>query len=131
MSRGCGLLSTASSPPLRRLILYGANNIDVPVKSYPKLFFEEVLHPFYIFQILSIALWMYEKYFYYAGDLEESHHHWVFDVLVHNTHYTHTHTHTYTHTCTHMHTHTHTHTHIHHTPHTHTHTHTHTQESLC
>ncbi|KAL5492024.1 hypothetical protein EMCRGX_G017412 [Ephydatia muelleri] len=59
-----GLLSREHAD---RLILYGANNIDVPVKSYPKLFFEEVLHPFYIFQILSIALWMYEKYFYYAG----------------------------------------------------------------
>ena len=70
MQRGrCGQWAWSSVDDFHpRLALYGANNIDVPVKSYQVLFIEEILHPFYIFQILSIALWMYEKYFYYAGD---------------------------------------------------------------
>ena len=50
-----------------RLCLYGPNSINVPVKSYHVLFVEEVLHPFYMFQLLSISLWMYEHYYSYAG----------------------------------------------------------------
>lgn len=30
---------------------YGSNDINVPVKPYHVLFIEEVLHPFYIFQV--------------------------------------------------------------------------------
>uniref|UniRef100_A0A4W3IYZ7 ATPase cation transporting 13A2 n=1 Tax=Callorhinchus milii TaxID=7868 RepID=A0A4W3IYZ7_CALMI len=47
--------------------VYGPNIIDVPVKPYFTLLVEEVLNPFYIFQILSIALWMAETYYYYAA----------------------------------------------------------------
>lgn len=47
--------------------IYGPNVIDVPVKSYLRLLVEEVLNPFYIFQIFSIILWMYDKYYYYAA----------------------------------------------------------------
>ncbi|XP_072442697.1 polyamine-transporting ATPase 13A2 isoform X5 [Chiloscyllium punctatum] len=47
--------------------LYGPNVIDVPVKSYFRLLIEEVLNPFYIFQIFSIILWITEQYYYYAG----------------------------------------------------------------
>ncbi len=32
-------------------LLYGPNTIDVEVKSYIKLLFQEVLNPFYIFQV--------------------------------------------------------------------------------
>ncbi|XP_067382763.1 cation-transporting ATPase 13A2 isoform X1 [Channa argus] len=46
--------------------IYGPNLIDVPVKSYMKLLFEEVLNPFYMFQIFSITLWMIDHYFFYA-----------------------------------------------------------------
>ena len=34
-----------------RLAQYGANSIDVPVKSYHVLLIEEILHPFYIFEV--------------------------------------------------------------------------------
>ena len=34
-----------------RLLHYGPNDIDVPVKPYHTLFVDEVLHPFYIFQV--------------------------------------------------------------------------------
>ncbi|XP_065141873.1 polyamine-transporting ATPase 13A2 isoform X1 [Paramisgurnus dabryanus] len=47
--------------------IFGTNIIDVPVKSYLQLLFEEVLNPFYIFQLFSIILWMSDKYYYYAA----------------------------------------------------------------
>ncbi|XP_038579201.1 cation-transporting ATPase 13A2 isoform X1 [Micropterus salmoides] len=46
--------------------MYGLNLIDVPVKPYIKLLFEEVLNPFYVFQLFSITLWMIDHYFVYA-----------------------------------------------------------------
>eukprot|EP01132_Coremiostelium_polycephalum_P005014 gene5014-6243_t len=46
---------------------FGPNIIDVPLKSIPKLLLDEVLHPFFIFQIYSIGLWCAEAYYYYAG----------------------------------------------------------------
>ncbi|CAB1427291.1 unnamed protein product [Pleuronectes platessa] len=46
--------------------IYGSNLIDVPVKPYIKLLFEEVLNPFYVFQFFSITLWMIDDYYYYA-----------------------------------------------------------------
>ncbi|KAK7501877.1 hypothetical protein BaRGS_00006963 [Batillaria attramentaria] len=50
-----------------RLTIYGENAIDIEVKSYWRLFIEEVLTPFYIFQIASIILWLFDEYYYYAG----------------------------------------------------------------
>ncbi|NXG39999.1 AT132 ATPase, partial [Dromaius novaehollandiae] len=47
--------------------IYGANLIEVPVKSYPRLLVEEVLNPFYIFQVFSIVLWVCDAYYYYAA----------------------------------------------------------------
>ncbi|XP_034446104.1 cation-transporting ATPase 13A2 isoform X1 [Hippoglossus hippoglossus] len=49
-----------------RRLIYGSNLIDVPVKPYIKLLFEEVLNPFYVFQFFSITLWMIDNYYYYA-----------------------------------------------------------------
>ncbi|XP_055021515.1 cation-transporting ATPase 13A2 isoform X2 [Boleophthalmus pectinirostris] len=46
--------------------VYGSNLIDVPVKSYIQLLFEEVLNPFYIFQLASVCLWLSDHYYYYA-----------------------------------------------------------------
>jgi len=50
-----------------RLLHYGPNSLDVPVKPYHVLFVEEVLHPFYIFELLSVTFWMMDEYYYYAG----------------------------------------------------------------
>ncbi|NXC61782.1 AT132 ATPase, partial [Aleadryas rufinucha] len=47
--------------------IYGPNLIEVPVKSYPQLLVEEVLNPFYIFQVLSMVLWVCDAYYYYAA----------------------------------------------------------------
>ncbi|KAM3872209.1 polyamine-transporting ATPase 13A2 [Diretmus argenteus] len=46
--------------------VFGPNIIDVPVKSYLRLLVEEVLNPFYMFQVFSITLWMVDRYYYYA-----------------------------------------------------------------
>ncbi|GAB6022774.1 hypothetical protein CHUAL_006868 [Chamberlinius hualienensis] len=51
----------------QRLDLYGINSIGVEVKSYHKLLVEEVLNPFYIFQIFSILLWANDDYYYFAA----------------------------------------------------------------
>ena len=39
----------------------------MPVKPYHVLLVEEVLHPFFIFQLLSVAFWMADTYYYYSG----------------------------------------------------------------
>lgn len=46
---------------------YGLNSIEVEVKSYLRLLFEEILNPFYIFQIFACILWMNDQYYYYAS----------------------------------------------------------------
>ena len=46
--------------------IYGSNEIIVPIKSFIRLLFLEVLNPFYVFQILSFILWICDDYVYYA-----------------------------------------------------------------
>ena len=50
----------------QRRILMGDNLIDIASKSIPGLLMDEVLHPFYVFQIASILLWSVDDYYYYA-----------------------------------------------------------------
>ena len=52
-----------------RRILYGENSIEIKVKSYFVLFVEEVLNPFYIFQIFAVILWTCDDYFSYAASI--------------------------------------------------------------
>lgn len=49
-----------------RLDLFGYNKIEVQVKSYWTLFIEEVLNPFYFFQLFSVVLWLNDEYISYA-----------------------------------------------------------------
>ena len=46
--------------------IYGANEIVVPVKGFLTLLALEVLNPFYVFQLFSFCLWIYDDYYYYA-----------------------------------------------------------------
>lgn len=46
--------------------LFGKNVIEVVGKTTWQLLMDEVLHPFYIFQIASIVLWSIDDYYYYA-----------------------------------------------------------------
>ncbi|CCH60603.1 hypothetical protein TBLA_0D00950 [Henningerozyma blattae CBS 6284] len=50
-----------------RLIAFGKNSIDLKMKTTSEVLFQEVLHPFYVFQIFSIILWSLDEYYYYAG----------------------------------------------------------------
>ncbi|KAM4011812.1 LOW QUALITY PROTEIN: polyamine-transporting ATPase 13A2 [Anomaloglossus baeobatrachus] len=50
-----------------RKLIFGPNEIDVPIKSYGQLLIDEVLNPFYIFQVFSVVLWLCEGYYYYAA----------------------------------------------------------------
>lgn len=46
-----------------RTILFGRNVIEVAARGTFALLVDEVLHPFYIFQVLSIALWAFDDYY--------------------------------------------------------------------
>ena len=50
-----------------RLSMYGPNPIDVPVKPLYIILLQEVLRPFYIFQMFCTAVWLAEEYYYFAG----------------------------------------------------------------
>lgn len=50
-----------------RRIVYGNNEIDVPVQSIGVLLLLEVLNPFYIFQVFTLCVWFAEGYLYYTA----------------------------------------------------------------
>ncbi|KAJ7446163.1 hypothetical protein B0H11DRAFT_2085328 [Mycena galericulata] len=50
----------------QRLTLFGNNEVDIEGKSTVALLVDEVIHPFYVFQIASIILWSLDNYYYYA-----------------------------------------------------------------
>ncbi|KAJ6594005.1 Ca-transporting ATPase [Mycena capillaripes] len=50
----------------QRLTLFGKNEVDIEGKSTVSLLVDEVIHPFYVFQIASIILWSLDDYYYYA-----------------------------------------------------------------
>lgn len=56
------------STPVRqqRRTLFGPNLIDIEGKSTVSLLIDEIIHPFYVFQIASIILWSLDNYYYYA-----------------------------------------------------------------
>lgn len=47
--------------------IFGANAINIEQKSTMQLLLDEVLHPFYVFQVASMLLWSVDEYYYYAG----------------------------------------------------------------
>ncbi|KAI8907999.1 hypothetical protein EDD86DRAFT_208692 [Gorgonomyces haynaldii] len=46
--------------------LYGENIIDIDAVPIGKMLSEKVLQPFYMFQIASVILWLFEEYYTYA-----------------------------------------------------------------
>ena len=46
-----------------RRIVYGSNEIGVPVQNIGVLLLLEVLNPFYIFQVFTLCVWFAEGYF--------------------------------------------------------------------
>lgn len=49
-----------------RRLVYGLNQIIIPLKGVMTLLFLEVLNPFYVFQVFSVCLWFSYSYYYYA-----------------------------------------------------------------
>lgn len=52
-----------SADAVLRTVLFGANVIEVASRGVMTLLVDEVLHPFYIFQVASIALWSLDNYY--------------------------------------------------------------------
>ena len=49
-----------------RRLVYGSNQISIPLKGVLTLLFLEALNPFYVFQVFSVILWFCYNYYYYA-----------------------------------------------------------------
>ncbi|XP_012543592.2 probable cation-transporting ATPase 13A3 [Monomorium pharaonis] len=63
LSRSNGL---SKEEQLLRRIVYGNNDIVVPLQSIGILLLLEVLNPFYIFQVFTLCVWFAEGYLYYT-----------------------------------------------------------------
>lgn len=61
MTKGLSKVESA-----RRMQLFGENAINIEVQPYLKILFQEVLGPFYIFQLFSITIWFNDDYYYYG-----------------------------------------------------------------
>ena len=47
-------------------VRFGKCEVDVPKKKVCNLLLEQILNPFYIFQVFAIALWSWDGYLSYA-----------------------------------------------------------------
>ena len=43
---------------------YGKNEIELKHQSFFSIFFQQLLHPFYLYQLFSIAVWVYIEFYY-------------------------------------------------------------------
>ncbi|CAI2043977.1 hypothetical protein SEUBUCD646_0H03200 [Saccharomyces eubayanus] len=64
-----GTLSNGLSKGVQedRELAFGKNQINLRMKTTSEILFNEVLHPFYVFQVFSIILWGIDEYYYYAA----------------------------------------------------------------
>ncbi|QRV79634.1 cation transport ATPase [Ceratobasidium sp. AG-Ba] len=51
---------------VQRGTAFGTNEVEIEAKGTIALLVDEVLHPFYVFQVASIILWSLDDYYYYA-----------------------------------------------------------------
>lgn len=50
----------------QRLKIFKSNDLKIEEKTTIQLLSDEVLHPFYVFQVFSVFLWLADDYYYYA-----------------------------------------------------------------
>ena len=58
---------TSAEEHARQLMRYGPCYMLIPVPSVPAILIGQVLTPFYMFQVFSVALWMWDNYRFYAS----------------------------------------------------------------
>ncbi|OQR87524.1 P-type ATPase (P-ATPase) Superfamily [Achlya hypogyna] len=46
--------------------VFGSNELDLGVQPVHEVLLHKVLHPFYVFQVVSVVLWLIEQYYTYA-----------------------------------------------------------------
>ncbi|KND00499.1 HAD ATPase, P-type, family IC [Spizellomyces punctatus DAOM BR117] len=51
----------------QRKKIFGQNAVEIKEKPIFRLLMDEVLHPFYVFQVASIILWSLDDYYFYAA----------------------------------------------------------------
>ncbi|KAG8678771.1 hypothetical protein FRC08_017525 [Ceratobasidium sp. 394] len=56
----------ATPTRMQRSTAFGNNEVEIEAKRTMALLVDEVLHPFYVFQVASIILWSFDDYYYYA-----------------------------------------------------------------
>ncbi|EFC37639.1 cation translocating P-type ATPase [Naegleria gruberi] len=49
-----------------RELLFGKNSTEIPMKSGVQILLDEILHPFYLFQVFILVLWFLEQYYTYC-----------------------------------------------------------------
>jgi cation-transporting ATPase 13A3/4/5 len=59
-------LGLQASTAKERQQIFGNNLISIPQPTTLELLLNEVLHPFYVFQLFSVTIWMIDDYYYYA-----------------------------------------------------------------
>ncbi|EFX85022.1 hypothetical protein DAPPUDRAFT_314488 [Daphnia pulex] len=62
-----GLAGLSATQQQKRRAVYGRNTIYVPVRSILSLLLLEVINPFYVFQVVSIMIWIVIWYYFYAA----------------------------------------------------------------
>ncbi|KAH3682711.1 hypothetical protein WICPIJ_006317 [Wickerhamomyces pijperi] len=50
-----------------RVLVFNENSLTLKEKSVSEILTDEILHPFYMFQVFSIILWAFDEYYYYAA----------------------------------------------------------------
>eukprot|EP00698_Gefionella_okellyi_P018956 TRINITY_DN5755_c0_g1_i1.p1 TRINITY_DN5755_c0_g1~~TRINITY_DN5755_c0_g1_i1.p1 ORF type:complete len:1123 (+),score=238.40 TRINITY_DN5755_c0_g1_i1:34-3369(+) len=50
-----------------RLVMIGPNEIDIRAPTLPRMFMDEIMHPFNLFQVFSVCVWIAIQYFVYSG----------------------------------------------------------------
>jgi cation-transporting ATPase 13A3/4/5 len=61
------ILSNPTTFSKFKQVIFGSNQIDIKSRSDFQILVDEVLHPFFVFQIASIILWSMDEYYYYAA----------------------------------------------------------------
>jgi len=66
---GWKLSQTSDQNASFRQFMFGKNTVEVEVLSYPHILLLQMLTPFFVFQVYSVAIWLWEGQFFYTSVL--------------------------------------------------------------